>query len=134
MDRTTLNTECYTIDDGKIVKGILNDFRQFIETTTRPTGVGPAYYATTIIRPTTKEVIDDEGNIIEAEGFDDVWALAHWVTWGGPEVIIDTFETEAEAEEAAEDIYISDILNNSEMCIYLSLADAERVLAELVED
>lgn len=107
-----LNTTCYTIEDGKIVEGTLSDFDMYIEKTTRPTGVGYKYYATTE---------------------NDVWVLAKWATWGGPQVVVREFETEDEAKAAAEETYVYDILNNQETPIYLDRADAESALAQQIE-
>lgn len=118
----TLNTTCYTIEDGQIVEGRLSDLDHLIETTTRPSGVGPKYYVT------TTEVQDDDGETSE------VWALATWATWGGPEVIVDTFETEVEASAAAEQTYVHDILNSTEVYVYLDRASAERALADLLAE
>ena len=105
---TALNTPCFTVQDGRITKGTLNDFHSFIEETTRPTGVGPKYYATT---------------------HGDVWVLAKWATWGGPEVVVQEFDSEDAAKAAAEETYVYDILKNSEMAIHLDRAGAEQELS-----
>lgn len=110
-----LTAKCYTIEQGKIVEGTLEDFRQFIETTTRPHGVDYKYY---------KQKVDKEG-----------WAVAQWVTWAGPEHIGHIrFETEAEADEYLEDLYCEQILANSEFSIYLTRDEAEEMLAALEEE
>ena len=110
---TNLATTCFTVQDGKIIEGTLSDFTCFIESTTRPTGVGYKYYSTTV------------------EG--DVWALVKWATWSGPEVIVQEFDSEQEANTAAEETYVQDILNNSEMQIHLDRGAAERELADFNE-
>lgn len=117
MNTITLNTPCFTVQDGQIVAGTLADFDNFIESTTRPTGVGYKHYVTTVTR---------DGQ--------DVWAHAKWATWNGPQVIIDTYETEAEAEAAVEQSHVYDILNNSEMSINLDRESAEAELAAILAD
>lgn len=123
----TLQATCYTVQAGQIVQGTLADFDHFIETTTRPTGVGYKYYTTT-----RRLAIDhaDDGTVIE----DDVWVLAKWATWGGPEQVVRDFPTEAEALAAAEATYVHDILNNSEIAIHLDRASAEQELAQATEE
>lgn len=114
MQTTTLSSACFTVQNGAVVDGTLRDFDSFIERTTRPTGVGPKYYATTISRDGA-----------------DVWVLAKWATWGGPQVVVREFESEADALAAAEETYVSDILGNSEISIWLDRASAEQELADL---
>lgn len=110
---TTLQAVCYTVENGAIVAGTLADFDSFIETTTRPHGVGTKYYA------------------VETRGG---WALAKWATWGGPQQIVREFDTQAEAEAAAEETWVYDILNNSEIVIHLDRAGAEQELAQLIAE
>lgn len=119
------------VEKKAIVAGVLDDFRHFIRTTTRPTGVGPVYYATT--RSRSVDTYDAEGNQ-NGEKTEDFWVLAHWVTWAGPEHIVRECDSEQEALAAAESIYVQDILDNNEMGIYLDRATAERVLAETLEE
>lgn len=128
-----LNTPCFTVQDGKIVEGTLGDFDCYIETTTRPTGVGYKYYATTVRRDVERDTgkVNDDGDAITETVKVDVWALAQWITWAGPEVIVKEFDSEAEATAAAEETYVYDILNNSEMSIHLTRAEAERELSEM---
>lgn len=131
----TLNTTCYTVQDGQIVEGTLADFTHFIETTTRPTGVGYKYYATTVTRMIERatDKLDENGYTIYEEVEADVWVLAKWATWGGPQVVVSEHESEEEAEDAAEQTYVYDILNNSEFVIWLDRVEAERELAESAE-
>lgn len=131
----TLNTTCYTIEDGKIVEGKLADFDLYIESTTRPTGVGYKYYATTVQRDIERDTdqVDEDGYTITETVQEDVWVLAKWATWGGPQVVVREFETEDEAKAAAEETYVYDILNNQETPIYLDRADAESALAQQIE-
>lgn len=110
----TLKTPCFYVQDGKVCEGALGDLDRFIETTTRPTGVGYKYYVTTVSRR-VDAVYDDEDNEIEPERMEDVWVLAKWATWGGPEVIVREFDSEEEANAAAEETYVYDILNNVEV-------------------
>ena len=128
---TTLETKCFTVQDGKIVLGKLSDFDCYIESTTRPTGVGHKYYATTVRRRNVSDTDGDGNEVMPEEAYRDQWVLAKWATWGGPEVIVREFESEAEAHAAAEETYVYDILNNSEMSIHLDRAEAERELADL---
>lgn len=127
---TTLATICYTIKDGKIVEGTLADFSCFIESTTRPTGVGYKYYATTISRRCESTTDDDGNEVLPAEEFEDIWVLAKWATWGGPERVIREHASESDALADAEQTYVHDILDNPEISIWLDRADAERFLAE----
>ena len=130
---TTLKTPCFYVQDGEVREGTLADFSHFIETTTRPTGVGYKYYVTTVSRR-TEAVYDDEDKEIEPERMEDVWALAKWATWGGPEVIVSEFDSEEEANAAAEETYVYDILNNSEMSVHLDRESAEAELKSLQDD
>lgn len=126
---TTLNTTCYNVEDGEIVEGKLSDFDNLIECTTRPTGVGYKYYATTV-RARNESDTDDDGNeVMPTEEFRDQWVLAKWATWGGPQVVVREFDTEEEAEAAAEETYVHDILNHSDTYVYLDRAQAEQALA-----
>lgn len=129
----TLQSPCWTIDwnTKAVVTGVLNDFRQFIITTTRPTGVGPKYYATT--RERTVETYDDECNLT-GQMTEHYWVLANWATWAGPEHIVREYESEAEALAAAEAIYVQEILDNNETAIFLDRMTAERVLSEMEEE
>ena len=118
---TTLSTTCFTVQNNQIVEGTLADFDYLIETTTRPTGVGYKYYATTITRTPEETAMD-------------IWVLAKWTTWNGPEVVVRECESEEEANQAAEEKYIHDILNNNEFSIYLDRSGAEAELAMLKEE
>jgi hypothetical protein len=104
-----LNTTVYTIEDGKVVEGTLNDFLCFIEQTTRPHGVGTTYY-----------VVEN----------DDGFALVKWASWGGPERLVRQYETEVEAQEALEDGFVYDIENNPEIGIFYGREEAEKALAD----
>jgi hypothetical protein len=133
--RTALNTTCYTVEaTGQIVTGTLNDFEHHIETTTRPNGVGYKYYPTTIKRP----IYDETGDLaLCADGspaHDDIWVLAKWATWGGPQVVVSEHDSEEAAQQAAEETYIHDILNNTEELIFLSLAKAEAYASQIKTD
>ena len=55
---TTLNTTCFTVQDGCIVEGTLNNFACFIEISTRPTGVGNKHYVKIFELPVDE---DDNG-------------------------------------------------------------------------
>lgn len=123
---TNLTTACYTVQDGKIVEGTLADFDCYIEKTTRPTGVGPKYYVTS--RDVAVDHTEDGAVVDGVE-----WCLVKRATWGGPEVVVRAFETEAEALAAAEETYVHDILNNSDMAIHLDRASAEAELASFAE-
>ncbi len=129
---TNLTTACYNIEDGKVVEGTLADFSGFIEQTTRPNGVGYKYYTTTVERTVEVDTgqVDEDGDAITERVETDVWVLAKWATWGGPQVVVREFKSEEEANAAAEDTYVYDILRNSEIEIYLDRADAERALAD----
>lgn len=126
---TTLNTPCYYIADGQVKEAVLGDFDHYIETTTRPTGVGHKYYTTTISRA-VDEVRGDDDNVIEPESAEDVWVLAKWATWAGPEVVVQEFDSEAEADASAEQTYVYDILHNPETSIWLDRESAEACLRE----
>ena len=133
---TTLSTTCFTVQDGKIVEGTLADFTCYIESTTRPTGVGYKYYVTTVTRDIERDTdqVDEDGYVITETVQDDVWVLAKWATWGGPERVVREFDSEEEANAAAEERYVYDILNNADMSIYLDRASAESDLAQNIEN
>jgi len=128
---TTLNTTCYTVQNGKIVECILADYACYIERTTRPTGVGFKYYVTTVARDIERftDQVDEDGYVITETVKDDVWVLAKWASWGGPEVVVCEFASEEEARAAAVDTYFHDILHNDEITIHLDRASAELELA-----
>lgn len=132
MSKITLATTCYTIANGAIVEGTLTDFDGYIETSPRPQGVGKKFYATTFSRDIKRETgaLDSDGEPITEFARVDVWALAYWATWAGPEVVVQEYATEEEADAAAEQTYVYDILNNSEISIYLDRASAEEDLAD----
>lgn len=129
----TLQTQCFYVKDGQVVEATLADLSQFIETTTRPTGIGYKYYPTTIERR-VEAVLDEDDNEIEPAHTIDVWVLAKWPTWGGPEVVIKECESEVEAESAAEETYVYDILNNTEMAVHLDRESAEAELKSIMEN
>lgn len=129
---TKLDQECFTVWDGKVEQGTLADFSHFIETTTRPHGVGYKYYATTVSRRNESDTDDDGNEVLPEEVFRDQWVLAKWATWCGPEVVVLEFESEDEASAAAEDSYVYDILHNSEFPIYLDRQSAEADLADWI--
>jgi hypothetical protein len=132
---TNRTTTCFTVQNGKIVKGTLADFTCFIETTTRPNGMGYKYYVISVNRDVERATdrVDEDGYIITETVEDDVWVLAKWASWGGPQVIIREFESEQEANAAAEETYIYDILNNSEISIHFCKNDAAAELTQLGE-
>ncbi len=78
--------------------------------------------------------VDEDGHAITETVQDDVWVLAKWATWGGPEVVVREFDTEEEANTAAEETYVYDILNNSDMAIHLDRASAESDLAQQIKN
>jgi hypothetical protein len=132
---TNLTTTCFTVQDGKIVEGTLADFTCFIESTTRPTGVGYKYYVTTVTRDVERDTdqVDEDGDVITETVEDDVWVLAKWATWGGPQVVVREFESEEEANTAAEETYVHDILNNPEISIHFCEEDAKADLDQMGE-
>lgn len=133
MNTTNLTSSCYYIQDGEVVEGLLSDLDMLIETTTRPDGVGPKYYVTRAPRR-VEAVYNDDGEEIEPARTEHVWALAKWATYSGPEVIVDTFDNESEAQAAAEATYVHDILNNAEMSVHLDRDGAEDELRMLQEE
>ena len=124
-----LSAPCFTVQDGQIIEGKLSDFDCYIETTTRPQGVGYKYYVTTRDRVLQEAVYNDDDVMTSGEVRGDIYCLAKWATWGGPEVIIREFESEQSANDAAEESYVHDILNNSDICIHLDRESAEQDLA-----
>lgn len=128
----TLKTPCFYVHAGQVHECLLGALDRFIDTTTRPNGVGPRYYTRPIDR-IVDAVYDDEGNEIQPETTREVWALACWMTRSGPESIIRTFDTEAEAAAAAEKTYVHDIMNNPEFWVHLDRASAEAELLSITE-
>lgn len=135
-DAITLSTQCWTIHTGSLIEGTLADHSKHIETTTRPTGVGYKYYVTTTVADVDRdtEQRDAEGYAITETVRAEMWALAVWATWGGPERIVSTYDTEAEAHAAAEATYVQDILNNPDYLVFLDKETAQKALAEAMND
>lgn len=113
MSNVTFNTPCFTVQDGSVVEGVVGDFKRFVETTTRPTGVGTKYYVTYA---------------------GDECVVACWMTWGGPERVVRRFESELEALECLEGMHVQEILDNTELVIHLERKDAEAELAQFLEE
>lgn len=111
----TLDTPCFTIQNGQVVEARLRDFDRLIEESTRPHGVDKKTYLTPLK--------DADGNIVG-------WAVAEWATWGGPERIIEKFDDHAHAQARLEDLYVSEILDSEQETIYLTREDAEADLAQ----
>ena len=120
-----LTDQCFTVQNGKVVAHVVSDFSEFIETTSRPTGIGHKYYATTVERVTAQAEVDEFGNVTKEPVVQDVWVMAMWATWGGPERVLQEYESEGEANEAVEQSQIYDILNNNEVVIHIKRASAE---------
>ncbi len=127
----TLSDVCYYIKDYHILKGELIDFDHLIDNCPRPHGVGYSYYPTTV-KKQIEAVFDDDDNEIEPAKTVDVWCLARYKY--GKELVIEEFETEEEAQRAAEKIYIHDILNSPDECVFLSLDDAINTLEQVIEN
>lgn len=130
----TLDTQCFTIEDGRIFAGILRDFDNLIARTTRPHGVDYKYYATTLRVRNESDTDDDGKEVLPTEEYRNQWVLAKWATWGGPQVVVRELDTEEEALDAAEETYVYDILHHAEAQIYLDLAEAEQALASQQAD
>ena len=109
MANLNLNTSCYTIEDGKIVKGILQDFNHFIEYANRPEGTMPKYFIS----------FDSDAR---------QWAVAKFEF--NKEIIVCFCYSKISANEKLMDLFIYDILNNNEYPIYLNLACAEEALLD----
>lgn len=122
MKNVTLKSPCWWIEDGAVREGTLADLARFIETTTRPTGIGYKYYV--------RALSPRKGD----ERLQGAWALAEWVTWAGPEVIVRVFDTEEAANAAAEATYVDDIRNNREVAVFLTREEADSALADLLGD
>ena len=120
----SLKDTCYTTHTGAVVESKLEDHKQHIQTAARPGGVGYKYYTTTINKLIEEEEIE-AGIVIKPAVYDDVWVLAKWI---GREIVVKEFESEADADEAAELNYVDDILNNSEYPIFLFYAEAKMAL------
>ena len=125
-----LSSPCFYIENGKILEARFSDFVHLIEMVSRPSGTGYVYYATNIARAPEVDVASDE--VATAGGdaalVEPVWVLAKWARWGGPEVVVREYASEALAKAAAEAVYVQDILANSEVPLYLNREAAERSL------
>lgn len=140
-----MNNTVFVIRNGQVAEVSYNDLDQYIETTTRPTGVGTKYYLTTtdvydVIRAdgslyeTYKNKADADLNCDQENGESiqerPEYCVARWATWGGPEVIVSRHESEAEAQAAVEDIWIMDIYDNGEESIFFTREEAQNFLNE----
>lgn len=130
----TLSTPCFNIEEGKIVEGTLADFDSLIERSCRPNGVGYTYYITTVTREVDRDTgaVDEDGCPLAETVETEVWALAKYQF--GKQTIVREFETEEEAQAAAEETYVYDILHNSEITIHLDRASAEAELAQMQDE
>lgn len=106
-----LSETCYTVQNCKIIKGTLNDFKVFIEYACRPEGAMPKYYIT--------------------EYAANAWAVA---SWQNKEIIAFKCYSKKQANEKLVNIYIDQILNNNEISIYLRKEETKEYLQELVEE
>lgn len=106
-----LNQTVWIIQGGRVVETTYADLIGYIDTTTRPTGVGPSHYVCQ----------DDDGR----------WCVAHWVTSNGPEHIFGRYDSEADAVATIEAIWIDQIQHSDEVVVYSHKALAEAVLAEI---
>ena len=129
----TLNTECFTVQGDKIVKGTLKDFERFIEITPTPRGIESKYF---VKRGVVRRFADEMGgtyldfNTDSCESDADIaWALLQWQH--GSENILWTFNTEREALEKLEQCHAYDIMCNDEFFIHLNRESAEQELDEL---
>jgi len=111
-----LDSECFTVQNNKIVEGTLRDFERFIETVNTPYGIQRKYF-------------------IKRANFqnNEIWALCYWQL-GVLEKILFTFDDEQSAQSKLEEFAAFDILNNNEIFIHLNRKSAENELHNLLED
>ncbi|CAB4139715.1 hypothetical protein UFOVP352_47 [uncultured Caudovirales phage] len=130
---TNLNTTCFTIENLEIVEATLENFTRYIQSAPLPWGNGYVYYPTKITREVEEGTgeFDEDGYELTTTAKEDVWVLAHY---HGKERIVREFESEEEANAAAEESYVHDILNNSEQLICLDREEAESVLADMLAE
>lgn len=109
MEKITLKTTCYTVDPDtyEIEQHVVGDFWELISIATKPTGGGYAVY------------VKDGTRVVK------------W--FAGDEWEIDNFETESEAQEKCEELYVQDILNKS-CCLCWSRAEAEDMRREWLNE
>ena len=128
----TLNTECFTVQDDKIVEGTLKDFERFIEITPTPRGIERKYFIKSgVVRRFADEMggmyLDFNTDSCESDA-DIAWALLQWQH--GSENILWTFNTERKAQVKLEEFDVLNILNNNEIVIHLNRESAEQELDE----
>lgn len=108
-----LNDTVFIIKSGAVVERTLRDLMDYVPTTSRPDGIGTKDYA--------RENDDGAG-------------VYSWVTWGGPERLLQQFDDMAAAVSYVEDLWIVDIFNNTELAVYASEKDAQQALADEIAD
>ena len=106
---SALDQEVFFVENGAVQSCALRSFADLIETTTRPDGVGPKRYK--------KQVADG-------------WAVCYWVTYGGPERVISTHESEGEAVAAVEAIWADEIWASEDVALFATRDAAEAALAD----
>nr|DAI35653.1 MAG TPA: YaiA protein [Caudoviricetes sp.] len=109
-----LNNTVFIVRDNAVAQVAYRDLMDFVETTTRPGGVSTKRYITT----------DADGN----------WCVAVWLTWGGPEHIISRHDSEAEAQEAVEAIWVREIEDAPDLMLFCTREAAEEALVEMRGD
>ena len=109
-----LDNTVFIVRDNAVAEVTYHDLMDYVETTTRPTGIGTKRYVTT----------DADGN----------WCVAAWLTWGGPEHIISRHDSEAEAQAAVEAIWVREIEGAADLMLFCSREAAEEALAEMEDE
>lgn len=139
-----LDQVVFLIEDGKIIESKIRDLSGYIEETTTPQGVGPVFH----LREYPKFTIDGQDfdrredaeqhaadlglseDIVEGISY-ELWSWGHQ---GNFPRQVQTFATEAEAQEALEETFYMDFLDCRDFFSFNSREDAEKFLAENAEE
>ena len=108
-----LNDTVFVIQAGAVIERTLRDLMDLVPTTSRPDGTGTKDYA--------RENDDGAG-------------VYTWMTWGGPERLLSQHDSLEDAVSRVEDLWISDIFNNTEIAVYPNRATAEDALRQEIEE
>lgn len=140
---SSLDQVVFIVENDQIIESRIRELSGYIEETTTPRGVGPAYH----IRERVKFIIDGEEfdsreeaeefaadnemseEIVESASF-ELWT---WGYCGSFPKRVDAFDTEEEAREALEETFYQDFWNSDKFIAFTSREEAEKFLNESAE-
>ena len=101
-----LDCSAYWVENGKVIEGTFRDRMDLVSYAPRPNGTGPAYY-------------------LEKLG-SRKYPILHW--YSGKSWMVEVFSSKREAQEVLDDIYIHEMLDDSNENIYADRKSAEAEL------